>query len=181
MSAVEVEATNPTLCNGCRHPEHGNGCSQVVRRHGGKCRCRKSSVDSRFWQWVDIRVDGCWEWTGSINNKGYGRTSVKRRPVYAHRVAYELCVGPIPDGHELDHLCRNPRCVNPEHLEPVTHRVNLLRGQSPMAHQARQTHCLRGHPFDAENTYHRPDREGRQCRTCNRLRQARRLRQGRAA
>lgn len=78
-----------------------------------------------------VRSDGCWEWPGNKTADGYGTvddfTSAKRRRLYAHRVAYEALVGPIPDGLELDHLCRNRSCVRPDHLEPVTHGVNIQR------------------------------------------------------
>ena len=111
----------------------------------------------------------CWLWTGSKDTPGYGRVQIDKKQVCAHRMAYELCVGPIPDGLELDHLCRVPLCVNPEHLEPVTRRENLLRGNTVPARRAAQTHCLRGHAFDEANTY--VDARGRRgCRACGRLR-----------
>jgi HNH endonuclease len=126
----------------------------------------------RFWSKVRIIPDCCWEWTARDNGVGYGmfmltspRPNVKS--VLAHRYAYELLVGPIPEGLQLDHLCRNRRCVNPDHLEPVTNRENVLRGTSIFAREAALTHCLRGHPFDEENTY-LPARGGRQCRACRR-------------
>jgi hypothetical protein len=82
-------------------------------------------IKVRFWSKVDQGED-CWRWTACTSN-GYGRFSVKRQPVLAHRFAYELLVGPIPEGLELDHLCRNRWCVNPDHLEPVTHDENVRR------------------------------------------------------
>ena len=106
--------------------------------------------------------DGCWEWTGGKTPQGYGM--VARRQ--AHRVVYELLAGPIPDGLVIDHLCRNRGCVRPDHLEPVTNRENLMRGEGITAAFAAQTHCKRGHPFNDANTYRRPD-GGRQCRACN--------------
>ena len=80
----------------------------------------------------------------------------------------------VPEGMELDHLCRNRACINPNHLEAVTHRENCLRGASPPAHFARQTHCVNGHAFDETNTYLRHDGQGkRKCRTCAREHMAR--------
>jgi len=84
-----------------------------------------------------------------------------------HRIAYEFALGPIPDGLTLDHLCRNTICCNPAHLEPVTLRVNTLRGTSPIADNARKTHCKNGHPFDEANTYNPPKQPThRHCRIC---------------
>lgn len=120
--------------------------------------------------------DDCWEWTGAHNPGGYGRIGGggKRGPsLLAHRVLYERMVGPIPDGLTLDHLCRNPSCVRPDHLEPVTNRENILRGTSPVADRARQTHCIRGHAFTAENTYTHPQRGTRHCRACDAERRGR--------
>ena len=121
----------------------------------------------RFWEKVD-KTDTCWLWTAYRCPLGYGRINVTSgaAPQLAHRIAYELCVGPIPDGLELDHLCRVPSCVNPAHLEPVTRRENVLRGIAPAAQYARRTHCAKGHPFDDENTgWHGG---GRRCKTCHR-------------
>lgn len=118
----------------------------------------------RFWSQVLIG-DGCWEWQGSIPggpHGGYGRCTGG----LAHRVAYEFCVGPIPADKELDHLCRNRACVRPDHLEPVTHRINMLR-----APFARRPVCPRGHPLQAPNLY--LTRTGtRQCKECRRMHQA---------
>ena len=83
----------------------------------------------------------------------------------AHRMIYELLVGPIPDGLEIDHLCRNRGCVNPGHMEPVTHRENLMRGDTVAAANPAKTHCIRGHPYDDENTYRYGSH--RYCRACN--------------
>ena len=77
-----------------------------------------------FWLKVETLSTGCWEWTGHVNNAGYGRV----KNDYAHRLAYEMFVGPIPDGADLDHLCRRRSCVNPAHLEPVTRSENVRRG-----------------------------------------------------
>lgn len=104
----------------------------------------------RFWEKVD-KTDDCWLWTGHTRG-GYGRLKIGSKHRQAHRLAYEWLVGPIPEGKaHLDHLCRVRHCVNPAHLEPVTHRENVLRGESVVAKQARQTHCKRGHEFTEEN------------------------------
>lgn len=110
---------------------------------------------------------GCWEWQGCRTPEGYGQIAVDGRICGTHRIAWESYCGPIPNGLQVDHLCRNPRCCNPEHLEPVTLRENILRGESPAARNARKTHCKNGHEFTPENTYQRKDgRGGRECRTC---------------
>lgn len=109
----------------------------------------------------------CWEWVGSRDEDGYGRQGVGSSNRLAHRLSYLIFVGPIPDGLELDHLCRNRACVNPDHLEPVTHRVNCLRGEAP-----RRTHCPRGHRYTAENTRPATATQGRKCRACERERLA---------
>jgi hypothetical protein len=137
----------------------------------------KSPLD-RFWPKVD-RSGTCWLWTSKINNRGYGLFSLNGRMVAAHRVAYELLVGPIPEGHDVDHVrergCVNRHCVNPSHLEPVTHRENLLRGSGFAAVNAAKTHCPRGHEYTPENTYVNPHPDGgRICRTCKRDRDRRR-------
>jgi hypothetical protein len=117
-----------------------------------------------------VRFTGdCWEWTGALNSKGYGTYSVGGKTKIAARFAYEHFVGPIPDGLELDHLCRNVLCVNPAHLEAVTHRENMLRGHNASAINARKTHCPKGHPYSEENTYRNPEGQ-RYCRICGRAR-----------
>lgn len=117
-----------------------------------------------------IPFSTCWWWIGA-RAKGYG---IMKRPCVnaidsAHRIAYEHFVGPIPAGLQLDHLCRNPSCVNPAHLEPVTCRENLLRGNTVTAKHAAQTHCIAGHVFNDVNT-RISKRGGRECRTCGRER-----------
>ena len=98
------------------------------------------------------------------------REDLYRRMAPAHRATYETHVGPVPEGLELDHLCFNPWCVNPAHLEPVTSRVNTLRGVGPSARNAQRTHCVHGHPFDVTNTYLTPY-GARRCRACIAARQ----------
>ena len=120
----------------------------------------------RFWSKVLRRDQGCWEWLGYHDANGYGKFAVRGFGRYAHRLIYELLTGPIPEGLELDHLCRNPRCIRPDHLEAVTHRENLMRGVGPAAQNARKTHCVNGHEFTPENIYWRGDGKGKQCRQC---------------
>lgn len=150
-------------------------CKQVYRVTTGKplaCSyaCR---VARMFWEHVE-KTDTCWFWRGAISKKtGYGVCTISdakegKRTWLAHRLAYELLRGTIPEDLALDHLCRQRSCVNPAHLEPVTTRENTLRSENFIAHHARKTHCVRGHPFDAENTYIEPRRGGRVCRTCRR-------------
>ena len=122
------------------------------------------SVEDRFWSHVDKSGD-CWLWTAYRTPLGYGHFGIGvDRKFKAHRFAYELVVGPIPEGLVIDHLCRNPACVNPDHLEPVTQRENVFRGRSHVVAQASQTHCQRGHLFTDENTTRQGNKRG--CRTC---------------
>ena len=113
---------------------------------------------------LETRRNGCWLWTGYISN-GYGLIKWAGKVRSAHRTAYELLVGPISVGLEIDHLCRVKNCVNPDHLEPVTHRENCARGEN---YNSNKTHCINGHAFDSENTYIIPSSGGRQCRICAR-------------
>lgn len=116
-------------------------------------------------------TEDCWLWLGRPRPNGYGnlgRGGRGGRVILAHRAAYEIHVGVIPEGLTIDHLCRVRACVNPWHLEPVPGVVNLKRGQAPSAINARKTHCLRGHAFDEVNTYWRP--KGRDCKECYKVR-----------
>ena len=126
----------------------------------------------RFEKKVSKLDNGCWEWFGGKNPGGYGLFWSNGRLRSAHIVAYEWENGSVPKGQELDHLCRNLTCVNPEHIEAVTHLENIRRGVGGEAARQRQlakTHCPQGHPYDEENTYHRPD-GGRDCNICQRER-----------
>jgi hypothetical protein len=112
--------------------------------------------------------NGCWQWTGHKNHGGYGTTSLGAiRHTPAHRAVYLLAIGPVGAELVLDHLCRNRACVNPAHLEPVTNKINLMRGETLPARYAARTHCNKGHPFSEANTATRAARGGsRKCRTC---------------
>lgn len=127
-------------------------------------------LPTRFWAKVHTVASGCWEWHGSMNRpNGYGQFWIAGRLRLAHRVAYEALVGDVPDGLDLDHLCRTRTCCNPAHLEAVTRRVNIVRGDRAKVSRdaaARITHCLRGHEYTEANTY-RKRQGGRQCRTCS--------------
>lgn len=111
----------------------------------------------------------CFEWPYAKDRDGYAYARVgSRASVRVHRFIYESVSGPIPVGLVLDHLCRNRGCVNPHHLEPVSHAANIQRGVGLAPLNAAKTHCKRGHPFDADNT--RIRKTGRACRTCERNR-----------
>lgn len=124
-----------------------------------------------FWGWVD-KSGPCWLWQRVPNGDGYGVVRIGNVQARAHRLAYFLLRGPIPPGLELDHLCRVRHCVNPDHLEPVTRRENLLRGINPFAINKRRTHCIHGHEYTPENTGRHPS-GNRQCRACKREQTAR--------
>ena len=112
----------------------------------------RGSPPERFFRKVQFSAEenGCWIWGASLQTNGYGHF-YDGGDVLAHRWLYAFCVGPIRAGLTLDHLCRERRCVNPDHLEPVSLRTNVLRGNAPAAINARKTHCLRGHPLSGSN------------------------------
>lgn len=132
------------------------------------------TCEEYFWAHVEKQPDGCWLWLGRATPNGYGYLPSDRASTYAHRYSWLAIHGlEIPDGLQLDHLCRVKLCVNPAHMEPVTHRENTLRSDNPCAQNARKTHCLRGHEFTPENTW--LDKYGhRHCRECQRIRARRR-------
>lgn len=132
---------------------------------------RHAPAVERFAAKVAITGDGCLEWIASVNNSGYGTFATGGGvSTVAHRWSYEHHRGPIPDGLHLDHLCRNRRCVNPDHLEAVPCRVNLLRS----AGNAAKTHCPQGHPYAGENLSITRTTGSRVCITCRRANARRR-------
>lgn len=119
----------------------------------------------RFVDKIDVLDNGCWQWLGSLVSSGYGMFSVGSTNFYAHRFSYLLYNGELTKPLHIDHLCRNRGCVNPEHLELVTMKENILRGEGTGARNARKTHCKRGHEFTPDNI--RYEGKGKVCRTCN--------------
>lgn len=176
-----VIATNASECGGCTRR-----CSCAL--HASKTDTWRSTIfiknlprknmtnadvehlPERLRKRIVINGD-CWRWIGALNNKGYATIGCRIekgiwKPQYVHRLTYQFFKGPIPSGFEIDHLCRVPACVNPAHLEAVTHRENQLRGIGPVARHAKQTQCLRGHPFDMI-VRRSNGRTQRRCSTCH--------------
>jgi hypothetical protein len=165
--------------NTCAAPE----CNRPTAKHRRYCaahfgRLRKYGTfdlpkrptrEELFWAKVQ-KTDSCWLWKAAKDHLGYGRFGAENnKVVLAHRYAYELLVGPIPAGLTLDHLCRNPNCVNPAHLEPVTLAENLRRStfqKSGTEVNTSKTHCPKGHPLSGENLYFWKGH--RHCKTCKR-------------
>ena len=165
---------NQCVIDGCKNTQ-GDARGMCGAHYRRWCRGQdlnvplRSDYEARFWLKVDKTAEDCWVWTDKLED-GYGRFSMGGKRFLAHRVAYEWLYGPVPDGLELDHLCRNRACVRSGHLEAVTHRENIRRGVGPLADNARKTHCIRGHLFDSANTIIRPKDE-RSCRTCRNARE----------
>jgi len=127
----------------------------------------------RFFSKIEGRHN-CWIWKAYRDKDGYGNITINKQPKRAHCISYELFKGEIPQGLQIDHLCRNTSCVNPEHLEVVTLRENLLRGDTYAANNIKKTHCPQGHEYNKANTY-RDKNDGWYCRLCRRVAQQRYL------
>lgn len=162
----------PTCSEGDGKPVDARGlCSMHYRRWRlyGTTADRTQTREEAFWTRVwKGSGDRCWLWAGTVRPDGYGAFQYDGVRVMAHRAAYEMLVGPIPDGLDLDHLCRVRNCIRPTHLEPVTRRVNVLRGVGPSAQAARRDECANGHEYTEESTYWY--RGYRMCRVCPRER-----------
>jgi hypothetical protein len=134
-------------------------------------RVLRSSVDAmRFVDLGKLSLNerGCWIWNGGHFSGGYGSFRLDGRAQYVHVLLWEAINGPVPEGLELDHLCRTPACCNPKHLEPVTHKINALRGVSVPAQNARKDTCKRGHPLDPMPEWKGKSKGWRFCRVCAR-------------
>ena len=123
-------------------------------------------VLERFWEKVEVNEKtACWNWLGSLFSSGYGQFKLTHtKNVRAHKFAYEVNRGKVPEGLTLDHLCRNRKCVNPNHLEPVTQKENLMRGNSIQAMNSKKTHCNKGHSLSGDNLYIHNNK--RYCKIC---------------
>ena len=124
----------------------------------------------RFLSKIDSSGE-CWVWTAYTRRDGYGRIKIGRKMFLSHRKSFLWSRGYLTEGLQIDHLCRNHSCVNPDHLEEVTQRENILRGEGKCAMQARQTHCVRGHELTEENTRRRLDYPAKRlCKKCAKIR-----------
>jgi hypothetical protein len=162
------DQTVPRECLRCSR-EFMTSNQQVNRGHGKYC-SRECRAGGSLYERIDARIEkvgDCWICRGRTNGRGYAMITDGGKSLLVHQVMYQRYRGEIPIGLEPDHTCRLTLCVNPDHLEPVTHRENILRGTSPAALNAQKSHCPSGHAYDTENTRHTPG-GGRICRACHR-------------
>lgn len=162
---------NPTTitCEECgtprtvKHPAKAGRMCRACAAKIGTIAARKANtqpIEERFMRYVQKAASGCWEWTGRLQKNGYSTFYCNGKIVRGHRWSYEHFIAPIPQGKEIDHLCRNRKCVNPAHLEPVTRKENRRR--------AMRSHCVNGHAFTPENIYMHDGK--RYCREYRRIR-----------
>lgn len=166
------ECNNPAIAHGLC-----NGHAKRQRQYGDPLKGRRSNPRSatpeeRFWAFVDVQSSTeCWPWNGGTNRKGYGNFGLNRqgrKSIAAHRYAYELAHGLIPNGKQVHHVCENKACQNPAHLTLLEPGEHSLIGNGFSGRNARKTHCKRGHPLTPENCY---DYAGkRECKLCARER-----------
>lgn len=177
--SLAVAAPSCTI-PGCDRPLRSTGMCNAHRQRAASGNTRAGTPvrqaysdappEVRFWDYVD-KTESCWLWTGYVKTAGYGQFNVCHgRTALAHRYSYELLVGPIPAGLTIDHLCKVRRCVNPDHMEPVTAGENALRGDGPAALAARRDTCGKGHPYTPQTT--RIEDDHRRCLTCRREQRA---------
>lgn len=157
MTAMRAGKIHPAICRGC-----GKTYLQELYKLDKPRFCSLSCRRSLDWRIDRAGPNGCWVWTGTKGDHGYGRAEGNRK---VHTLIYEREIGPVPAGLELDHLCRNPSCCNPAHLEPVTRKVNVER-QPRIINARRSAACCHGHPWTPENTYVHPRSGSRVCRRC---------------
>jgi hypothetical protein len=139
----------------------GNGSKTHARRFVIK----GEYLEQLFLENVQRLPNGCWQWVGETNKYGYGHFKLAGRVLLAYRFSYAFFKGEVPDGYELSHICRFNSCVNPDHLEPLTHAENRQWDAQGKPHRYNlRTHCSKGHEFTPENT--RWNKTGRTCRTC---------------
>ena len=156
ITCIDVECSREPDCRGYCWKHYNSG------RLSGEIPLLTD--EDRFIENVDF-TDTCWLWTGNLNDSDYGRFGSGKKSHRAHRWAWEQWVGPIPEGFDIDHICRVHRCVNPDHLEPTTQYINKMRGESPFALNKRKEFCPSNHEYTIENTYTSKSNM-RHCRKC---------------